>query len=95
MILLLENSTSHTAKDVVKVIFSLFAIVLFLSQYSSLYAPVKIYSLCSKINLWEIYYLIQNNLHTKFGQEDFKKAPKKIGFKEINRMWQHYYLTIS
>ena len=95
MILLLDNSTSHTAKVVIKAIKSLFRIAFFLPQYSPQYAPVENFFSSFKSKLVRNLQTKTNDLHTKFTQEEIEKALKKIGSKEIKRMWQHNYRTIN
>ena len=95
MILLLDNSTSHTAKVVIKAVKSLFKIAFFLPQYSPQYAPVENFFSSFKSKLVRNLQTKTYDLHTKFAQEEIEKALKKIGSKEIKRMWQHNYRTIN
>ena len=95
MILLLDNSTSHTVKVVIKAIKSLFKIAFFLPQYSPQYAPVENFFSSFKSKLVRNLQTKTYDLHTKFAQEEIEKALKKIGSKEIKRMWQHNYRAIN
>ena len=95
MILLLDNSTSHTANAVIKALEGRFRIVLFLPQYSPQYAPVENFFSSFKSKLTQNLQAKTYNLHTSFTHEIIEKSLKKIGIKEIKGMWSHNYKTIN